>query len=425
MARRRSPLSSRTSRSELPPSDAPEWELISPGVRLGYRRGRGTIGRGGTWLAASRNAQGTRVQTRLGRADDVVSADGAAVLTCEQAKDAARAWAKSLKSGSDASPALTVDAILDRYFEARATEGMKSLHDAKSRAALHIRPKLGKLRISELTVDKLRRWRDGMATAPRRLRTAKFAKKPNLRPLDPNDPEAARRRRDTANRTLTTLKAALNWARDNRLVDDDTAWRLVKPYRGTTSARVRFLSSEEQQKLLDKADGDVRDLIAAALMTGARFGELARLTVRDFDAANGSIFIAESKSGKARHVPLTTGGRVLFARLAEDRPGMAPILTRNGEAWKPATYQRSFRAALKAAHLSNITLHELRHSYASTMVRAGAPLMVVAQALGHADTRMVEKHYAHLAPSYVAEVIRSTAPDLKLPLAVDGNALTC
>ena len=40
---------------------------------------------------------------------------------------------------------------------------------------------------------------------------------------------------------------------------------------------------------------------------------------------------------------------------------------------------------------------------------AGAPLMVVAQALGHADTRMVEKHYGHLAPSYVRDVIRATA----------------
>jgi hypothetical protein len=44
MAKHRSPLTSRTSRGALPPSDAPVWEVISPGVRLGYRRGRGTNG---------------------------------------------------------------------------------------------------------------------------------------------------------------------------------------------------------------------------------------------------------------------------------------------------------------------------------------------------------------------------------------------
>ena len=51
----------------------------------------------------------------------------------------------------------------------------------------------------------------------------------------------------------------------------------------------------------------------------------------------------------------------------------------------------------------------LRHSWASHRVMAGAPLMVVAHVLGHADTRMVEKHYGHLAPSYVRDVIRATA----------------
>ena len=45
---------------------------------------------------------------------------------------------------------------------------------------------------------------------------------------------------------------------------------------------------------------------------------------------------------------------------------------------------------------------------------AGAPLQVVAANLGHADTRMTEKHYAHLAPSYVADVIRATMPRLGL-----------
>lgn len=46
------------------------------------------------------------------------------------------------------------------------------------------------------------------------------------------------------------------------------------------------------------------------------------------------------------------------------------------------------------------------------MVRSGAPLIVVAEALGHSGTRMAEKHYAHLAPSFVADTIRRTAPDL-------------
>src|SRR5260370_4308445 len=137
-----------------------------------------------------------------------------------------------------------------------------------------------------------------------------------------------RRRRDSTNRILTVLKAGLNWAYHQRMVTDDTAWRLVKPFKGTTAARVRFLDTAEQNALLGAASGALRRLIAAALMTGARFGELARLRVSDFDPANGSIFIAKSKSGKPRHVPLTDGGVDPFTSLAAAPPPNPHLLTR-------------------------------------------------------------------------------------------------
>ncbi len=57
-----------------------------------------------------------------------------------------------------------------------------------------------------------------------------------------------------------------------------------------------------------------------------------------------------------------------------------------------------------------ISFHGLRHTWASHAVMRGVPLMVVAKNLGHSDTRMVERHYGHLAPSYVADAIRQGAP---------------
>jgi integrase len=57
-----------------------------------------------------------------------------------------------------------------------------------------------------------------------------------------------------------------------------------------------------------------------------------------------------------------------------------------------------------------ISFHGLRHSWASLAVMAGVPLMIVSKNLGHSDTKMVEKHYGHLAPSYVADAIRAGAP---------------
>jgi integrase len=59
---------------------------------------------------------------------------------------------------------------------------------------------------------------------------------------------------------------------------------------------------------------------------------------------------------------------------------------------------------------SSISFHGLRHTWARHAVMNGTPLLVVAKNLGHIDTRMVEKHYRHLAPYHVADTIRAGAP---------------
>jgi integrase len=59
----------------------------------------------------------------------------------------------------------------------------------------------------------------------------------------------------------------------------------------------------------------------------------------------------------------------------------------------------------------------MRHTWASLAVMNGAPLMVLARNLGHSDTRMVERHYGHLAPSYVADAIRAAAPRFGIALS--------
>jgi integrase len=64
-----------------------------------------------------------------------------------------------------------------------------------------------------------------------------------------------------------------------------------------------------------------------------------------------------------------------------------------------------------------IGFHGLRHTWASLAVMAGMPLMIVARNLGHSDTKMAERHYAHLAPSYEAEAIRAHAPTFGIAAA--------
>ena len=131
----------------------------------------------------------------------------------------------------------------------------------------------------------------------------------------------------------------------------------------------------------------------------------------------------ESKAGKPRHVYLTDEGRQLFADLTVGKLGNDPIFTRaDGGVWRTS---HQLRPTLEASHRAKIkpeiSFHVLRHTHGSALAMKGVPMGVIAEQLGHADTRMTEKHYAHLAPSYVADTIRAHFP--KLGIAEDRDAL--
>jgi integrase len=218
------------------------------------------------------------------------------------------------------------------------------------------------------------------------------------------DPRA---RRASANRTFAFLKAALNHAFAEQKVPSNAAWagRRVPLFRSVDAARDRILTIEEARRLINACDPLLRDLVMAALATGARFGELTRLTVADFQS--GSIFVRRSKSGRARHIFLTDEGETFFAQLFAGRAGNhAPF-----RCWNKTQQRKRFQAALDRAKITPpICFHGLRHTYASLSVMAGVPLMVVAECLGHADTRMVERHYGHLTKSFVRDAVRAGAP---------------
>jgi integrase len=105
---------------------------------------------------------------------------------------------------------------------------------------------------------------------------------------------------------------------------------------------------------------------------------------------------------------LTQEGRDFVAQRAAGKPGSARLFLRaNGRPWGKSEQQRPLSAACTAARIDPaVNFHGLRHTYASRLAMRGVPLAVIAVQLGHADTRMVEKHYGHLSPSYVADTVR-------------------
>jgi integrase len=403
-------LESRSARSRLKARHKPYFRLIEPGLHLGYRR----LASGpGTWVARRYSGAGAYTVENLRTpdgalvlADDYQDADGERVLSFAQAQSAARGPRPARPGG------YTVDDAMADYFQFLASDGRPkgALYDSERKAEAHIRPALGQLKVSALTPERLRRWRDELAKAPPRLRTRQGDAQ-KYRDADDSD-DAQRARRASANRTWSVLRAALNHAYHEGKAESDAAWRKVKPYRSVEFARIRYLTVAEAKRLINAADPEFRPMIEAALQTGARYGELCRLIVADFNSDSGTLAIRKSKSGKPRHVVLTDEAVAFFTALTAGRAGHELILRKpRGGGFGRSHQQRPMADAVARARISGAaSFHILRHTWASLAVMAGMPLMVVAKNLGHSDTRMVEKHYGHLAPSYVADAVRASAP---------------
>ena len=398
-------LVTRTARLKLSPRREPYWRNIQEGRAIGYRRVAG--GKAGSWIARHYDGTaGKRLYQALGAADDMSVADGADTLTFTQAQEAARGWFSDLaRQGGKVVEPITIRQALDAYLADYTGRGGKDERRARNIVAAHILPVLGERDVASLTSPMIRTWHRKLASAPARLRTRAGAKTQNVRETDGDD--AQRARRATANRVLTILKAALNLAFRDGAAPSDDAWRRVKPFGKVDAPRIRYLTDAEALRLVNACNEDFRRIVTAALLTGARYGELCRLRAVDFDERAGLIKIAAGKTGKGRTVPLTNDGRTFFRTLAAGKGRTVSLLTRgDGEPWGESHQHRPIQEACTIAKIEPaIGFHILRHTAASRLVNRGVPMSVIAKLLGNSEG-ISAKHYAHVADDYADKMIR-------------------
>jgi integrase len=386
----RSSIGNRTQRLKLEPRKEPYWAVLERGLSLGYHRS--PRGAGAWWVRVL--VTGKYRSSTLVSADDHEVADGERYLDYGQAQRAARAWADRQ---TGAGP-LTVAAACRRHVEAlRAGKGERAAYHAQSVVNRHIEPKLGKELVADLRADTLRRWRDGLV----KLAGDQF------------DDEDERRSRDTANRILTVLKAALNRAFEDGLVKDDRAWRATKAFKAVGEPRQALLTNEEIQHLVDCCPPGLRELVAAGAYTGARLGELTSAKVSDFSAKHRTLSV-RGKTGP-RIVHLDVGAAALFARLTKGRGAADPLLrTAEGRPWARSWHLRPVADSIAAAKLDPATtFYALRHSYITHALNAGVPIKAVAEHCG-TSVIMISRTYAKVLAGHHARYAAMAAPTLDL-----------
>ncbi len=388
-------LGTREARSKLDRRHNPYWREITPGLHIGYRKGK----RGGVWKGRKLLDDGKHQKWGLGTADDIVDSNGVDILNFAEADKRVRLG----PPGSSGSAKLnTVKEIMGYYMKQQEAES-RSYKTTQYAVDRHIIPKLGSRKLSHITAEDVTNWRNELA-APE--------KKAGKNRLMDSSREQSRKRKASANRVLTIFKAACNYAEQTEKYDGPTRWKLVKPFEHVDATEHPYLSRDEAIRLQNASSAEFRLLVRGALETGCRYGELTSMKVSDFNSDAGTLTVRESKSGKVRHVHLTDSGHQFFDELVVDKKRSDQMfLKADGESWGKSHQMRPMRDACKIAKIDPpIPFKALRTTYGSLLAREGVPLQVIAAALGHADTRITEKHYAHLMPNYVADMIRANLP---------------
>lgn len=210
----------------------------------------------------------------------------------------------------------------------------------------------------------------------------------------------------TANRVLALIKhmyaLAIMWGEVER--NPAVGIRMFKE-----AHRNRFLSIEEVRRLMEALDAEpnrsVANAIVFLLLTGARKSEAlgARWSDIDLQRQQWTVPQERSKSGKARHIPLSASAVRLLQSLPvkEGNPYLFPGKLPGEPVANP---YKNWANITKRAGLGDVRIHDLRHSFASFLAAGGRSLFEIQTILGHASPQMTMR-YAHLAQHSLLTVV--------------------
>jgi len=243
----------------------------------------------------------------------------------------------------------------------------------------HIQPKIGKKRLDEVTKDDIARLL--------------------------HERKASGAAAGSANRIVILCRYMFNLA-----LKWETPGVTKNPASGVQMfddppTKERYLSTEEAQRLYQTvclSDNEMlRFIIPMLILTGARKREVLDAKWEDFDFKMLSWRIPFTKTGRPRHIPMSEG--VVSLLNSVPRFKGCPYVFANPKTLKPfSSVYQSWDTARELAGLSDVRMHDLRHSFASFLVNNGRSLYEVQKLLGHTQIKTTQR-YAHLSHDTLME----------------------
>lgn len=425
-------LSSLKAIKDLPERGAPYWTIIEYCRHLGIQKSHN---KPIFWVARVRRKDGGYTQNQLSPALD----ESGWITNPDDARRQARKWFASQNITTIASdpypvggnqklkyankgPVFTVGDALRDYVEwKRLVATTSNFAVLLSLINHHIVHRLGDLPAEQVNNRVIAKFcRSVIETPPKRGNQLHK----NFVAMDTLNSEQLRKRKKTINALLSILRISLRMAWENGDVETERPWRSIRRMPCADVPRHIFLTRSQCRVLIDHCREDLAHLVRAALYSGCRVSELARMRVGDVGAGVMGLYVRPGKSGRGRYVLLPSEGMSFFLNHAMGRTESDFLFRmQSGRAWD-GNHKHLFKAAVVAASLPNaFVFHGLRHTYASQLVQAGTPLAVVATQLGHSNTDTVSRTYGHLCcDSIEAHLARGFAP-LDANATIDDQAI--
>lgn len=360
----------------------------------------------GAYVIQYRNIAGVSRRMTIGRVG---------VNAPDQMRDLARKYLAEALSGGDpannkqeARSALTVAGLCDLYLEAAkagrvttrfgAAKRPSTLLNDESRIRRHIRPLIGKQRVSELTRQVVQRMADDISAG----RTSTIEK------TKPRGLARVKGGGVVATRVVELLGGIWTWGERRGYCSGQSPIRGVEKIKAV--AKDRVLSSEELKQLGDEMARQQakRPLVVAALkiiaLTGARRQEIVGLRWSEIDEVNSCLRLAQTKTGKSMR-PLGNAALDLIKKVPRIKG--CDFVFPNVKLKGSADYKKAFSEIFSASRLSEVSSHDLRRTYASKAAEMGFSDSTISEMIGHVRRGVTQIHYVHL-------------PDTRLVAAADA-----
>ncbi len=189
------------------------------------------------------------------------------------------------------------------------------------------------------------------------------------------------------------------------------------PRKAFDNARTRFLNADEVKRLLDAAEASknrqLLPIVTLLIATGARRSEILGAEWANVDLERKTLFVPMAKNGRSRHIQLSRPAVLTLEALqASRKPGAKYVFPSRFDPKKPlGSIKHAWQTACREARLPDTHIHDLRHTAASAMVAAGFDLYSVGQVLGHRNHASTAR-YAHVSNTRLQAAVEAGAAGL-------------